>query len=63
MFIHFFTDLVIWLSAGASVPRQIANAHLLFNGLGTVLFVSFVPWIVNFLYFVLPNKVKIAVNT
>jgi phosphate:Na+ symporter len=62
MFIHPFTDLVVWLSAGASIPRQIANAHFLFNVLGTVLFVSFVPWIVNFLYFVLPTKIKVAVN-
>jgi phosphate:Na+ symporter len=62
IFIHPFTEAVIWLSAGAGVSRQIANAHLLFNVLGVVLFAGFVPWVVNILQILLPDKVKLVVS-
>ena len=42
VFIHPFTDLVLWVSGAAPVGRQLANAHMLFNVIG----VSLVAWLV-----------------
>ncbi len=39
LLIHPFTDLVLLLSSHAPLPRQIANAHMLFNILGVLLFI------------------------
>lgn len=42
-----FTHLVEWLSAGAPVERQLANAHVLFNVLGVLMIAPFVPWLAS----------------
>lgn len=52
-----FLKLVDWVSLGASEERSLANAHMLFNILGVVLFVGFVPLIEKILNRVLPEKV------
>lgn len=38
-----FTRLVLWVSAGATPERQLANAHMLFNTIGVVLIAALVP--------------------
>lgn len=38
-----FMDLVLWISGEASLERMIANAHMLFNIGGVVIFVWFLP--------------------
>lgn len=43
LFIHQFSGVVEWISAGAPAGRKIANAHVLFNVLGVVLFAGFIP--------------------
>lgn len=50
-----FVDLVIALSVGASVERMVANAHVLFNIMGVVLFVWFIPLSERLLHRLLPN--------
>jgi phosphate:Na+ symporter len=42
LFFKPFVQLVDYLSGGAPLGRQIANAHMLFNCLGVVLFIPFV---------------------
>jgi phosphate:Na+ symporter len=39
---HPFTAFITYISAGADISRQIANAHLLFNVAGVALFIGFV---------------------
>ena len=39
----YFVQLVLTLSAGAPLERKIANAHVLFNCLGVLLFIPFAP--------------------
>lgn len=49
-----FTAFVEWVSGGASVERQIANAHLSFNVAGVLLFIGFVGWIAHALEWAVP---------
>lgn len=51
-----FTALVEWLSAGALVARQLANAHVLFNVIGVGVVAAFVPIIATWLERWLPDK-------
>lgn len=39
----------------AEVPRQIANAHTLFNVANTILFIGFVPWFARFVEWLVPD--------
>jgi len=39
--VHPFTNAVVWISGPADVARSIANAHMLFNVLGVLLFLPF----------------------
>jgi len=55
-----FVELVRWLSAGASVGRQIANAQMLFNALGVVLVLPLVPMLARALERAIPNKAVAA---
>jgi phosphate:Na+ symporter len=50
-----FTDLVVWISAGASIARQIANAHFLFNVMGVIIFAAFTPIIAKALQKIMPQ--------
>ena len=53
-----FTALVVWISgANTGIERQVANAHMLFNILGVVLFFFFIPQIEKVLFRLLPDKV------
>jgi phosphate:Na+ symporter len=55
---HPFTALVQYISAGADVSRQIANAHVLFNIAGVALFIGFTSPIAKALEWLIPNKKK-----
>lgn len=48
--------LTEWMSAGADVARQIANAHFTFNVCGVLLFIGFTPWIASGLQWLIPDK-------
>lgn len=48
--------LTAWLSAGADLERQIANAHMLFNVGGVLLFIFFVGTIARILQWLFPEK-------
>jgi len=50
-----FTSIVKWLSPG-DVPRQIANAHLIFNVGTTILLLPFGGAIVKFVSHILPER-------
>lgn len=50
-----FTALVEWMSGGAEVERQIANAHVLFNVAGVVLFIGFTGWMAMLLRRLVPD--------
>lgn len=49
------------VSPEGTVARQIANAHLLFNVLGVLIFIGFVPWISKALYRLIPHSHRVNV--
>jgi phosphate:Na+ symporter len=51
-----FIELVKIISAGAPIERTIANAHMLFNVLGVLVFVWFIPLFEKFFNRLLPDK-------
>ncbi len=51
-----FITLVSAISGEATLARQIANAHVLFNVLGALLFVGFIPIISKILLKIIPDK-------
>jgi len=59
--VHPFTDLVVWISGPADVARSIANAHMLFNVLGVLLFLPFTKVIADSLDRLLPERVLVPV--
>lgn len=57
-FFSLFVRLVIGVSGEAEIKNQIANAHVLFNVLGVLLFVGFVPVFEKLLNKLLPEKAE-----
>lgn len=57
-----FVDLVITLSKGASIERTLANAHMLFNILGVLVFVWTIPVFEKVLNNLLPDKIAQAIS-
>jgi len=51
-----FTNAVIMISSGASIERTLANAHVLFNLFGVLVFVWTVPFFEKILNRMLPEK-------
>ncbi|WP_097131596.1 Na/Pi cotransporter family protein [Spirosoma fluviale] len=51
-----FSQLVLWVSAGAKPERQLANAHVLFNVVGVLAVAALVPFVANRLEQWLPDK-------
>lgn len=51
-----FLQLVEWISLDAPLPRQIANAQALFNILGVLLFIKFIPLIAKALNKAIPSR-------
>jgi phosphate:Na+ symporter len=57
-----FVGLVEYISNGNSIKYQIANAHLIFNVLGVLGFVGFIPLMEKLLNYLLPDKPPIDGN-
>jgi phosphate:Na+ symporter len=53
-----FVDLVKYVSTGASIERSVANAHMLFNILGVLIFVWTIPIFEKVLNKALPDKIN-----
>lgn len=51
----YFTSFVIWLSGNASLERKVANAHMLFNGLGVLAVLPMLGLLEGFLHKILPE--------
>jgi len=56
VFFYPFIQLIEWISAGAAIHQQIANAHLIFNILGVLIALPFVGLAERLLNFLLPEK-------
>jgi phosphate:Na+ symporter len=56
LLVHPFTDLVIWISGSAPVSRSIANAHMLFNILGVLVFLPFASRIADLMDQCMPER-------
>ena len=55
-----FVQLIEWLSQGQGINNHIANAHVIFNVLGVLIFLPFIGLYERFLNFILPDKKKKA---
>ncbi|WP_051664153.1 Na/Pi cotransporter family protein [Dyadobacter crusticola] len=55
-----FNAFIEWISTGTAMEQKIANAHMIFNAAGVLLFIPFVPVIENLLNRLLPQKQAIA---
>ena len=53
-----FVELVKTVSTGATIERTVANAHMLFNILGVVVFICTVPSFEKWLNKILPDKTE-----
>lgn len=53
-----FTSLVKTISGGASVERTLANAHMLFNIFGVLIFIGTIPFFEKQLNRLLPDKIS-----
>ena len=51
-----FTEFVVFVSANAPVHRILANAHMLFNFLGVLVFFPFIPMCERAMIKMLPDK-------
>ena len=52
-----FMEINNWISQGQSVGRQIANAHILFNVLGVLVFIPFVGLLEKMMNVMIPERV------
>ncbi len=51
-----FVELVTLISSGASVERNVANAHMIFNIIGVLIFIGTIPYFEKLLNRLLPDK-------
>ena len=56
IFLSAFTNLVLWISGNASIEQKIANAHMLFNGLGVIIMIPFVHWLELLMKNLVPDR-------
>ena len=56
IFLAPFTSMVLSISGDATVSQKIANAHMLFNTLGVILLVPFVPLLERLMKKLVPSK-------
>lgn len=59
----FFTQLVLFISKGASLSQTIANAHMLFNSLGVLVMLPFVSLFEKFLHKLFPDAITSQSST
>lgn len=62
LLLPFFTQLILYVSKGASLSQTVANAHMLFNGLGVLLMLPFVPVYEKFLTRLFPDKSSVGIQ-
>lgn len=55
VFFYPFVELVKIISSGASIERKLANAHMLFNVLGVLIFIGTIPLFERLLNRILPD--------
>jgi phosphate:Na+ symporter len=60
LLLPYFTQLVVLVSQDAKLSQSVANAHMLFNGLGVVLMLPFVRVFEMLLYKLVPEKQNTA---
>ncbi len=58
-----FIELVKFISYGRSIERTLANAHMLFNVLGVLVFIWTIPFFERFLNRLLPDRREIEEKT
>lgn len=58
LLLPFFTQLVMYVSTSSTPQQTIANAHMLFNGLGVIAMVPFIGWFEKLLNFIVPDTKK-----
>jgi phosphate:Na+ symporter len=51
-----FVNLILKISSNASLQQKIANAHILFNFMGVLIFMAFIPFFEKMLNKLLPDK-------
>lgn len=56
IFLSAFTKLVLAISGNTSISQKIANAHMLFNALGVILLIPFVPLLEQLMKKLVPAK-------
>ena len=56
IFLSAFTNFILFISGNASVSQKIANAHMLFNALGVILLIPFVPLMEKLMKKLVPSK-------
>jgi len=56
IFLSAFTKLVLWISGNASIEQKVANAHMLFNGLGVIVMIPFVHWLEQLMKKLVPER-------
>jgi len=56
IFIHQFTSLILWSFPKASPEHLLANAHMMFNILGVLLFAFLIPYFEKIMDKLLPEK-------
>ena len=56
IFLSGFTNFILYISGNASVSQKIANAHMLFNALGVIILVPFVPLLEKLMKRIVPSK-------
>ena len=62
LFLQLFTMLVLYVSKGFSLAQTVANAHMLFNGLGVLLMLPFLGLYEKVLERIVPDKQELALN-
>jgi len=55
-FLSAFTKLVLLISGNAHIEQKIANAHMLFNGLGVLIMIPFVHWLELLMKKLVPDR-------
>ena len=58
IFLPLFIRLVLWISGNASIEQKVANAHMLFNGLGVVIMIPFVHRLEQLMKKLVPERVS-----
>jgi phosphate:Na+ symporter len=60
MLLPFFTKLVLYASQGSSMAQTIANAHMIFNGLGVLTMLPFLSLYEKALERLFPDRAAVA---